>query len=177
MLTLGRAKYIEGLENRLGRMESLLRLSGLLSEDEGGNAPDLLTLERRLADRAAANKTQGVQGTTNARNPPNAAAAPTAAAAAASPQSTPQTEMHTGSNTSGNSPTAPQERGRSNDVEMISDMMCSLVTNSCGETRFIGTSVKGWMAKCEMLIVGPRVLLRVLDLLSEGHSVGEREDG
>lgn len=27
-LTLTRAKYIEGLENRLGRMESLLRLSG-----------------------------------------------------------------------------------------------------------------------------------------------------
>lgn len=25
-----RAKYIEGLENRLGRMESLLRLSGML---------------------------------------------------------------------------------------------------------------------------------------------------
>ena len=96
-----------------------------------------------------------------------------AAAAAASTHSTPQTEMRTGSNTSGNSPTAPQEGGQSNDVEMISDMMCSLVTNSCGETRFIGASVKTQMAKCGMLIVGPRVLLRVLDLLSEGHPVGE----
>lgn len=152
-------------------MESLLRLSGLLSEDEGGNAPDLLTLERRLADRAAANKARGFQGTTNTTNPPNPAAA--AAAAAASTHSTPQTEMRTGSNTSGNSPTAPQEGGQSNDVEMISDMMCSLVTNSCGETRFIGASVKTQMAKCGMLIVGPRVLLRVLDLLSEGHPVGE----
>lgn len=27
-MTVFRAKYIEGLENRLGRMESLLRLSG-----------------------------------------------------------------------------------------------------------------------------------------------------
>ena len=30
------AKYIEGLENRLGRMEGLLRMSGLLAEEDGG---------------------------------------------------------------------------------------------------------------------------------------------
>lgn len=30
-LTVIRAKYIESLENRLGRMENLLRLSGMIS--------------------------------------------------------------------------------------------------------------------------------------------------
>ncbi|KFY44043.1 hypothetical protein V495_03651, partial [Pseudogymnoascus sp. VKM F-4514 (FW-929)] len=44
------AKYIEGLENRLGRMENLLRLSGLLNEDDGGST-DLGMLEKRLASR------------------------------------------------------------------------------------------------------------------------------
>ncbi|RAL67533.1 hypothetical protein DID88_008288 [Monilinia fructigena] len=45
-----RAKYIEGLENRLGRMESLLKLSGLLNEEDGGRT-DLGTLEKRLPKR------------------------------------------------------------------------------------------------------------------------------
>src|SRR6266516_7540106 len=48
-----RAKYIEGLENRLGRMESLLKLSGLLPDEDNGKT-DLGTLEKRLADKTAA---------------------------------------------------------------------------------------------------------------------------
>ncbi|KAK3073124.1 hypothetical protein LTR53_005556 [Teratosphaeriaceae sp. CCFEE 6253] len=47
------AKYIEGLENRLGRMESLLKLSGLLAEDDGGRT-DLGTLEKRLVEKRQA---------------------------------------------------------------------------------------------------------------------------
>jgi hypothetical protein len=41
------AKYIERLENQLGRMENLLRLSGLLSK----GSTDLGMLEKRLASR------------------------------------------------------------------------------------------------------------------------------
>ncbi|OBT50029.1 hypothetical protein VE04_09487, partial [Pseudogymnoascus sp. 24MN13] len=49
------AKYIEGLENRLGRMENLLRLSGLLNEDDGGST-DLGMLEKRLASRESSKR-------------------------------------------------------------------------------------------------------------------------
>src|SRR2546421_3365335 len=52
-LIIHSAKYIEGLENRLGRMESLLKLSGLLPEEDNGKT-DLGTLEKRLADKTAA---------------------------------------------------------------------------------------------------------------------------
>ncbi|GME54019.1 hypothetical protein GTA08_BOTSDO03406 [Neofusicoccum parvum] len=55
------AKYIEGLENRLGRMESLLRLSGLLSEDDDGRT-DLGTLEKRLSEKRASTNTGSSSG-------------------------------------------------------------------------------------------------------------------
>jgi len=35
-----------------------------------------------------------------------------------------------------------KEKAREEEVEALSDMMCSLVTNNCGETRYIGGS--GW---------------------------------
>ena len=31
-----------------------------------------------------------------------------------------------------------REKAREEEVEALSDMMCSLVTNNCGETRYIG---------------------------------------
>src|ERR1700760_672450 len=121
------AKYIEGLENRLGRMESLLRLSGLLPEDDEG-ATDLGTLEKRLAEKAAATKgdkdsaiavsTPEREGTTAASTPRQLSQSPTV-------DTSPE-------------PPAPQKKKEA-EVEALSDMMCSLVTNNCGETRYIGT--------------------------------------
>ncbi|KAF2139748.1 uncharacterized protein K452DRAFT_310633 [Aplosporella prunicola CBS 121167] len=136
------AKYIEGLENRLGRMESLLRLSGLLSEDDDGRT-DLGTLERRLAHKRAASN----GGTTSSRasdgsgsNQRHEATPPQ--------QNTPQiphTELQSPASVEP-SPAPPrraqpQEPPRNEEeVEALSDMMCSLVTNNCGETRYIGSS-------------------------------------
>ncbi|KAJ5492608.1 hypothetical protein N7539_001354 [Penicillium diatomitis] len=124
------AKYIEGLENRLGRMESLLRLSGLLSEDDNGKT-DLGTLEKRLADR------------TNALNA--AKGAPRTSATSATPQpqttshcTTPRMDSHSSPRTAETSPDS--QKGSETEVEALSDMMCSLVTNNCGETRYIGSS-------------------------------------
>lgn len=133
------AKYIEGLENRLGRMESLLRLSGLLAEDDGGRT-DLGTLEKRLAERAnvrsSANSPvsqrspQTVQGTTPGQNNPEEQAS--------SPQHAPN-----------NADTAPSETAKApgnvlrkdgQEVDMLADQMCSLITNNVGETRYIGSS-------------------------------------
>lgn len=122
-----RAKYIEGLENRLGRMESLLRLSGLLSEDDGGKT-DLGTLEKRLADRSVVNEPSS---STNRFNVPN-----TSQQTSTSRQSTPRMESHSSPRTA---PTSPEPQKESeNEVEGLSDMMCSLVTSNSGETRYIG---------------------------------------
>lgn len=125
---LCRAKYIEGLENRLGRMESLLRLSGLLSEDDNGKT-DLGTLEKRLADRTNA---------LNAARSANKFTAPNATqqTATTSHNTTPHMESGSSPRTAATSPESQKES--ETEVEALSDMMCSLVTNNCGETRYIG---------------------------------------
>ena len=122
-----RAKYIEGLENRLGRMEALLRLSGLLSEEDAGKT-DLGTLEKRLADRSEmASRNQRMSSSTNAHSQ--------------SAHSTPRIDSP---QTSVESPES--QKGTQNEIEELSDLMCSLVTNNSGETRYIG---KGSIIFCE----------------------------
>ena len=111
-------------------MESLLRLSGLLSEEDGG-ATDLGTLEKKLADRSS--RMSQENGTSSKRN-----STPGLAIEGSSP----------GSDGDGSEPKSPhlqaspkthQRNGKSDEeVEALSDMMCSLVTNNCGETRYIG---------------------------------------
>ncbi|KAJ6131549.1 transcriptional regulator family: Fungal Specific TF [Penicillium sp. IBT 18751x] len=123
------AKYIEGLENRLGRMESLLRLSGLLSEDDNGKT-DLGTLEKRLADRTnALNMARNMKQF----NTPSATQQ-----TSASHNTTPRMDSHSSPHTDATSPES--EKQSEGEVEALSDMMCSLVTNNCGETRYIGSS-------------------------------------
>ncbi|KAJ5386200.1 hypothetical protein N7509_008741 [Penicillium cosmopolitanum] len=124
------AKYIEGLENRLGRMESLLRLSGLLSEDDNGKT-DLGTLEKRLADRTNA---LNAARTVNKFSTPSA----TQQTAPASHNTTPHMDSGSSPRTAATSPESQKES--ETEVEALSDMMCSLVTNNCGETRYIGSS-------------------------------------
>ncbi|KAL7265824.1 hypothetical protein RUND412_011649, partial [Rhizina undulata] len=117
------AKYIEGLENRLGRMESLLKLSGILSEGDGKT--DLGDLERRLQDQA-----QQQLANTARTTPSNAGRSSSESVRATPSSSTPRSTT--------NSPkTATKDE---EEVEALSDQMCSLVTNNCGETRFIGSS-------------------------------------
>ncbi|KAB8232919.1 hypothetical protein ETB97_005609 [Aspergillus alliaceus] len=128
------AKYIEGLENRLGRMESLLRLSGLLSEDDGKT--DLGTLEKRLADRSLAS------GGLNSLKSPNrfngSSSTSQSQHTTVSRHSTPRMESQSSPHTAATSPDSLKES--ETEVEGLSDMMCSLVTNNCGETRYIGSS-------------------------------------
>ncbi|KLJ11001.1 hypothetical protein EMPG_13710 [Blastomyces silverae] len=123
------AKYIEGLENRLGRMESLLRLSGLLTEADAGKT-DLSVLERRLADKSTqpsglSSKPSTASFGFNQTDQPS----PTT--------STPHADSHTSPKTPATSPDSQKE---TEELDSLSDMMCSLVTNNCGETRYIGSS-------------------------------------
>ncbi|KAF2183077.1 hypothetical protein K469DRAFT_584141 [Zopfia rhizophila CBS 207.26] len=123
------AKYIEGLENRLARMESLMRLSGVLPEDDDGST-DLGTLEKRLADRTAQAGTPGNRasegqtpssGQTVQKNTPVQPGLPSPRSGTTSPE--PQ-----------------QQKDSDKEEDALAEMMCSLVTNNCGETRYIGSS-------------------------------------
>lgn len=127
------AKYIEGLENRLGRMESLLKMSGLLTEEEAGRT-DLGTLEKRLADKATSSAARGESPD------PTRSAGNSQAAVHDSQNNTPNHDAHSSPQESAATPgTEAKEDGKKKeDVENLSDMMCSLVTNNVGETRYIG---------------------------------------
>ncbi|KAI0119914.1 N-terminal binuclear Zn cluster-containing protein [Nemania sp. FL0031] len=133
------AKYIEGLENRLARMESLLRLSGLLGEDD--EATDLATLEKRLAEKHQQSKigsiaSQASQSTPT--SPSQATSGPdgldsTPQSALTSPEPTKEREFRRDH--------SPSPDGKNEEeVAALSEMMCSLVTNQQGETRYIGSS-------------------------------------
>ncbi|RDA83361.1 hypothetical protein CP532_3718 [Ophiocordyceps camponoti-leonardi (nom. inval.)] len=132
------AKYIEGLENRLGRMEHLLKLSGLLSQDDNG-ATDLGELEKRLTEKtrqaslaAVSSPTSPSQGTSgqdgNASTPHSALTSPD-----------PGKETHRIDDKS-RSAMSTDDNQVEGEVEALSEMMCSLVTNQSGETRYIGSS-------------------------------------
>ncbi|KAI5306351.1 hypothetical protein KEM56_001248 [Ascosphaera pollenicola] len=165
------AKYIEGLENRLGRMESLLRLSGLLPESDFGKT-DLGALEKRLADKsmaaAAAKKntsnlwpnasgsaTPAGTGMGNNGMPPmlNSPVGPAVGhSSASSHQSTPRFSHSRPESMSGSPSWRRNDKGsnswdgtaaagdKEKERQNISDMMCSLITDNCGETRYIGSS-------------------------------------
>src|SRR6266498_4441012 len=129
ILRYNRAKYIEGLENRLGRMESLLKLSGLVNEDDLGKT-DLGTLEKRLADKSLGN------GNTSSKESNRSSSVNPSNATPEANHGTPDQDKQSSPRTSITSPESQKEQ--EDEVEHLSDMMCSLVTNNCGETRYIG---------------------------------------
>ncbi|KXX81750.1 Transcriptional activator protein acu-15 [Madurella mycetomatis] len=129
------AKYIEGLENRLGRMEHLLKLSGLLGEDDNG-ATDLGTLEKKLVEKHQQSR-QASQAASDPTSPSQPASgqdgnASTPRSSLASPEPTKEGDK-------GRSLT-PEKEEEPEEVAELSEMMCSLVTNNEGETRYIGSS-------------------------------------
>ncbi|KAL8768800.1 MAG: hypothetical protein Q9209_005089 [Squamulea sp. 1 TL-2023] len=127
------AKYIEGLENRLGRMEALLKLSGLLNDDDVDRT-DLSMLEKRLADKT----NERTNDTTPSDNPRLSVSQPRSASGSQpSPQ---QASKLPSPQSSVASPNSQHGEKPEEEVEALSDMMCSLVTNNCGETRYIGSS-------------------------------------
>lgn len=167
------AKYIEGLENRLGRMESLLRLSGLLDEDDG--ATDLGALEKRLAEKAQQKRAS--QATSHPTSPSQATSGKDGAMSPQSALTSPE-PVRDSDKRSSVAPDEPEEQER--EVEALSEMMCSLVTSHNGETRYIG---KAWRnhSRCVCLglrltVVHLRLFLWFLHLFSQGYPMGERED-
>ena len=113
-------------------MEALLKMSGLISEEDGGKT-DLGTLEKKLAEQASIN------GDGSRRNSLKASAG------TESNHSTPHNQEDLSSPRAsiaspGSEKDKEKEPKKGEEVEVLSDMMCSLVTNNCGETRFIGST-------------------------------------
>lgn len=113
-------------------MESLLRLSGVVS-NEDADATDLGTLEKRLAEKTAAGQREDTPATRNSTS----AQSKDGSSNANTPQQT------VTSPDSANGTPEPEKGGKTEaEVEALSDMMCSLVTNNCGETRYIGVYIE-----------------------------------
>jgi hypothetical protein len=114
-------------------MEALLRLSGLLSE-ENADATDLQTLEQRLAEKKA--QMNGEKGD-------SASHTPTTSMSGASPNpASDASKEHENLNTDKSSQLKPKTKGKDEEVEALSEAMCSLVTNNYGDTRYIGKFVE-----------------------------------
>ena len=112
-------------------MESLLRLSGLLSQDDDGKT-DLGTLETRLVDKFGSNTEASSKQSERASSVP-------AREDSVSVHGTPN-QVNAASPGSTTSQEAAGEKKTEEEVEALSDMMCSLVTNNCGETKYTGTN-------------------------------------
>lgn len=113
-------------------MESLLRMSGLLSHDDP-SATDLSILEKRLAQRnssplSSSSKMESDRATSNHGTPQQ------------NNSDTPKSISNSPGKQKSGEDAHGQEPKQSQDVEELSDMMCSLMTNKYGETRFIGQS-------------------------------------
>lgn len=126
-------------------MESLLRQSGLVNEEDWGRT-DLGTLERRIAEQNHRRSSPG----TPSKSPSGSASTGAFARPSSSSQNhTPrQGQSATPLGSASPDPTKEKEpekgetqekdKSKEEEVEALSDMMCSLVTNNCGETRYIG---------------------------------------
>jgi len=113
-----------------------MRLSGVLPDDDDGST-DLATLEKRLTDRVGLSATprnsaedRGASmapqtGTNTANGTPAQPALPSPRSGTASPEPEKQTN------------------GEPKEEDALAEMMCSLVTNNCGETRYIG-ALNSW---------------------------------
>ena len=133
------AKYIEGLENRLGRMESLLKLSGLLSGEDSHT--DLGTLEKRLVDKALSNQGEprrSSSGDGAARSPEVSSETGSQSGTATETQSQNHDEPSKHSDSNKRNSISSARLRKDEEVEAVAELMCSLVTNNYGETRFIG---------------------------------------
>jgi|SRR5271156_455935 hypothetical protein len=109
-------------------MESLLKMSGLLSDEDAGKT-DLGTLEKRLAEKVSSNSEPKRRESTKPM---------VSSSGVDSHHSTPQRDTHSSPRNSITTPISDNEKVKNEEVENLSDMMCSLVTNNCGETRYIG---------------------------------------
>ena len=112
-------------------------IQGLLGEDD--EATDLATLEKRLAEKQQQSKHGSMTSQASHSNPTSPSQATsghdgldsTPQSALTSPEPTKEREF-------GRDRSPSSDLKNEEEVEALSEMMCSLVTNPEGETRYIG---------------------------------------
>jgi len=142
-------------------------ISGLLNEDDNGRT-DLGTLEKRLAEKnnsQRASQAPGSHPTSPSQSTPNEGSGSTPRSTLTSPE--PQSQHKNGDKR--HSTVEPEKSPE--EVEELSDMMCSLVTNNCGETRYIG--IVCYLMRGDQMLICLRVIFGILHLLSKRYSVGQ----
>ena len=106
---------------------------GLLNEDDNGRT-DLGTLEKRLQDKSRESMSQR----TSAGPGSHPTSPSTKSTSYGANESTPLSHLASPEPPNKTVEKKKDEPEKSEEVEALSDMMCSLVTNNCGETRYIG---------------------------------------
>ena len=139
-------------------------MSGLLNDDDG----DLGTVEKRLADKTS-NRSDGGTPTDSPARRSKSLSQPRSSIEP--PQPTPQSDKILTPRDSTKSPETQKQVEE--EVEDLSDRMCSLVTNNCGETRYIGRFPE---TTSHRLLTFDRFLIGFLHLLAQGNRVGQREN-
>ncbi|EGO60518.1 hypothetical protein NEUTE1DRAFT_56998 [Neurospora tetrasperma FGSC 2508] len=124
---------------------STLKVSriGLLGDDDNG-ATDLGTLERKLAEKTAQSRQTSQAAASNPTSPSQAASGqdgnnstPRSSLASPLPEAPRDKE---GEKRASIAPEKVEKEETEQEVSALSEMMCSLVTNNNGETRYIGSS-------------------------------------
>jgi hypothetical protein len=122
-------------------METLLRLSGILSADNDSEGMDLQTLEKRLVEKKRADREQDGGDSSSRNTTPEQDSDQTPSASRATSADEPKEKTpNDKKKTSNGKAKGKKGEGEEQEVEAISEAMCSLVTNDCGETRYIGRS-------------------------------------
>jgi hypothetical protein len=153
LLIMSRAEYIESLERRLVEMESLLRSSGLLEE-----AKDLQSRESRLGrhngrDEAQKSETAllGSPASSNPISPKQSLLG--------DPSVSKLTGIMTSRERRKEVEPGSREGPAKDDIETLSDKMCSLMTNKCGEAKYIGSC---WRSNCVITLTDScRLIIRL----------------
>lgn len=112
-------------------MEQLLKTAGLITEEDAGRN-DLAAIERRVAEQKMINPTSASKSSGNI-SLPTSSQLQTSTKQNDSPsevQISPCDSIGT-----------PQSPSQIENTEGLSEMMCSLVTNAPGDTRYIGIIV------------------------------------
>lgn len=141
-------------------------MSGLISDDEAGRS-DLGAIERRLAEK---HRSQPKTTTTTA-SPKQSSDTPNSSLQRNDSQAGTPSLHDTSPRESVTSPGSISDKPEQ--IENISDMMCSLVTNGSGETRYIG---KLSCLRSAADSHPGRLIVGIIDILPERHRVGQRED-
>lgn len=125
---------------------------GILGEDDNGE--DLGVLEKKLVEKHQQSR-QASQAVASQPTSPSQATSgrdgtsSTPRSSLTSPEPVRDKEKdrdHDHDKRKSAPPGPPEEKKQDEEeVEALSEMMCSLVTNTCGETRYIGTASSPWV--------------------------------